>query len=47
MRESEAGPPRRYYELTAAGRGRLADFRTVWASFRDATDAVLGTEDGT
>ena len=46
MRESEVGPPRRYYELTAAGRERLDGFRTVWAAFRAATDTVLDTEDG-
>jgi PadR family transcriptional regulator PadR len=39
--ESEAGPPRRYYELTEAGRRALADFSDEWAQFRDAVDALL------
>lgn len=45
MREGDAGPPRRYYELTHEGRHRLAAFRTVWVAFRAATDAVLHTQD--
>ena len=28
--ESEAGPPRKYYKLTAAGRKHLAEFREYW-----------------
>jgi PadR family transcriptional regulator PadR len=39
--ESEAGPPRRYYQLTEAGRRALADFSDEWAQFRDAVDALL------
>jgi PadR family transcriptional regulator PadR len=39
--ESEAGPPRRYYQLTEAGRRALADFSNEWAQFRDAVDALL------
>jgi PadR family transcriptional regulator PadR len=39
--ESEAGPPRRYYQLTDAGERALADFTGEWARFRDAVDAVL------
>lgn len=45
MRESEVGPPRRYYQLTAAGRQQLDDFRAVWVAFRDATDAVLAPQE--
>ena len=40
-RESESGPPRRYYELTAAGRAALADFSREWARFRGSVDAIL------
>ncbi len=43
MRESDVGPPRRYYELTAAGRERLAAFRETWVGFRVATDTLLDT----
>jgi len=39
--ESEAGPPRRYYQLTEAGRRALADFSDEWVQFRDAVDALL------
>jgi PadR family transcriptional regulator PadR len=30
--ESEAGPPRKYYKLTPAGRKQLAEFRAYWIS---------------
>lgn len=43
--ESDAGPPRRYYRLTDAGRCSLETFRTDWRSFRDAVDElVLGKD---
>lgn len=45
-RESDAGPPRRYYRLTDAGRAALVDFTAEWARFRDAVDALLAQEDG-
>jgi PadR family transcriptional regulator PadR len=41
-RESDAGPPRRYYQITDAGRRALDAFRGEWARFRDAVDALLG-----
>src|SRR5438132_3236891 len=37
-RESRAGPPRRYYRLTEAGRTALAAFVAEWSRFRDAVD---------
>jgi len=40
-RESDAGPPRRYYRITGAGRRALTAFSNDWAQFRDAVDAVL------
>lgn len=40
-RESDAGPPRKYYAITAEGRRTLADFTEDWARFRDAVDIVL------
>jgi len=40
-RESEAGPPRRYYRLTEPGRGALDAFVVHWERFRDSVDAVL------
>ena len=36
--ESTAGPPRRYYRLTDAGRAALEGFRLEWRRFRDAVD---------
>lgn len=41
-RESDAGPPRRYYRITDDGRRVLDVFAGDWARFRDAVDAVLG-----
>ena len=40
-RESEAGPPRRYYRLTDSGRRALDAFVVDWGRFRDSVDAVL------
>lgn len=45
-RESESGPPRRYYRLTDAGRKTLADFTKEWSRFRDSVDAVLTAKEG-
>jgi len=42
--ESEAGPPRRYYQLTDAGKRALADFSDEWARFRNAVDALVTTQ---
>ncbi len=42
-RESAAGPPRRYYRITAAGSSALAAFTADWTGFRDAVDALLDT----
>jgi PadR family transcriptional regulator PadR len=44
-RESESGPPRRYYRLTDAGRSALADFSKEWARFRDSVDSILTAEE--
>jgi PadR family transcriptional regulator PadR len=40
-RESESGPPRRYYQLTNDGQRALDDFVGDWKRFRDAVDAVF------
>ena len=45
-RESESGPPRRYYAITRAGQHALDGFTTEWRRFRDSVDGVLGTGDG-
>ncbi len=40
-RESDAGPPRRYYQITREGLAALVAFVADWTSFRDSVDAVL------
>jgi PadR family transcriptional regulator, regulatory protein PadR len=40
-RESSAGPPRRYYRATGAGRQALDDFKREWSRFRDAVDTLV------
>ena len=40
-RESAAGPPRRYYQITSAGQAVLDGFVADWTDFRDAVDAIL------
>jgi PadR family transcriptional regulator, regulatory protein PadR len=40
-RESDAGPPRRYYRLTQAGRAALAEFTGAWKPLRDSVDSLL------
>jgi PadR family transcriptional regulator, regulatory protein PadR len=37
---SYAGPPRRYYRITDAGRETLARWLSVWTTTRDFVDAV-------
>src|SRR5262249_47330344 len=37
-RESQSGPPRRYYRSTRAGRAALNAFIQEWSRFRDAVD---------
>ena len=41
-RESDAGPPRRYYRITDDGRRALQAFAVDWARFRDAVDSLVG-----
>jgi PadR family transcriptional regulator PadR len=38
---SVAGPPRRYYRITAVGRDALQAWTTAWHATRDSVDAVL------
>ena len=40
--ESEAGPPRKYYRLTAAGRAQLAELDGYWARL-NKTISELGS----
>lgn len=38
---SDAGPPRRYYRITAAGRDALREWAAAWRATRDSVDTVL------
>lgn len=40
-RESEHGPPRRYYLLTSSGQRALAQFAEDWVRFRDSVDWLV------
>ena len=40
-KESEAGPPRKYYELTAKGRGQLRETQEYWSKINQ-TVRTLG-----
>jgi PadR family transcriptional regulator PadR len=42
--ESSAGPPRKYFRLTKAGRASFAAQKTEWAAFSKAVDAILAEE---
>ncbi|WP_019910799.1 PadR family transcriptional regulator [Paenibacillus sp. HW567] len=46
MRESESGPKRKYYSLTAQGRAALADFKQQWASVKEPVDRIIRREEG-
>lgn len=38
--ESDAGPPRKYYVLSAAGRETLADFHAYWQALTGLIDTL-------
>jgi PadR family transcriptional regulator PadR len=40
-RESDSGPPRRYYRLSPSGKRSLAAFAGDWIRFRDGVDRLL------
>lgn len=39
--ESPTGPPRRYYEITAAGHHAVAAFAVAWRIFRSGVDRIV------
>ena len=45
-RESDAGPPRRYYAITDAGQRSLDAFVTEWTEFTRSVDRLLGLGNG-
>jgi PadR family transcriptional regulator PadR len=44
-RESDAGPPRQYYELTGKGRQHLHHLEGEWIELRTAVDELLAPGD--
>lgn len=40
-KESDEGPPRKYYETTAQGQATLEAFRVEWRRFRCAVDSLV------
>ena len=38
---SYAGPPRRYYRITDAGRATLSEWRGIWRNTRDFVDGFM------
>ncbi|WP_411288152.1 PadR family transcriptional regulator [Phenylobacterium sp.] len=42
MVESTAGPSRKYYRLTEAGRTNFTSQKAAWSSFSGAVDTILG-----
>ena len=40
--ESPAGPPRKYYRLTEAGRSSFASQKAAWSAFSGAMHDILG-----
>ena len=40
--ESSAGPPRKYYKLTEAGKASFTAQKAEWAAFSRAVDNILG-----
>jgi PadR family transcriptional regulator PadR len=48
LQPSDAGPARRYYQITPAGQRALEEFIADWSAFRDAVDRLFhrgGTHD--
>lgn len=44
---SYAGPPRRYYRITDAGRSTLAEWRSIWRNTRDFVDGFTESNGAT
>ena len=46
LKESQNGPPRKYYHLTDEGRKRLQSDRKEWAEFSKAVDGIINEKQG-
>ncbi len=44
LAESEQGPPRKYYRLTASGRNELAKMKAEWRDFVGEVNKILGED---
>ncbi|MBR3532349.1 MAG: PadR family transcriptional regulator [Clostridiales bacterium] len=44
LKESQDGPPRKYYHLTDGGREKLSEYRKEWDEFSEAVRAILEDE---
>ncbi len=42
LQESQSGPPRKYYSLTAMGRARLKELLDDWNSFTASVNKIVG-----
>ena len=42
LQESPAGPSRKYYRLTQAGRASFTSQKAAWASFARAVETIVG-----
>jgi PadR family transcriptional regulator PadR len=40
-KESSAGPPRKYYALTPAGKDKLTQLRTTWKSLVESINSLI------
>jgi PadR family transcriptional regulator len=38
--ESDSGPPRKYYKLTAKGKAQLAEFKSYWEYLNNTVDKL-------
>ena len=45
-RESPVGPPRKYYRLSAQGKGELAEMSTSWRDLSETVERLLTRTEG-
>ena len=43
LKESSAGPPRKYYKLTAGGQASFTAQKAEWSQFSQAVNDILGS----